>query len=496
MNNEKGSTMVLLILIMMLLFVLGAIILNITMVSYKMKKTNTNAEQNLYLSEAGLDEVYAAVKFTADEGIVSGNQKVESFFNSFSLEEEKNKEGSLFVNEFNAIDDEYMKFYTKQIFTQEYKDYVEKNLYKKINEENLVVVDESIGCSIDLDPELSSDLHFDSNDVLDIKVVSEIKNNGVKRATSAVIYINTPNFHNPMKEDRVVKLVDYIPLFNQGIAADKDIYLGGKVYIKGDVFAYGDIDGIKVVGKNSNIEIDGNIYTNRYMSLNGSDTRLNCCDIYSKNIDILGVDSKITAKDIITKEKVTNTENITCDSLLEDDIKASSYIDNMGDLAFSTDKNLKIDNQYDATNNGIDDKTDYIFVTTNSNDKNIYILGKGAEAFSEFESRDIVLLMSEEENYRGIIVSKGNTYIMGSINFEGIILSYENIYLDDIGSKNIINNKKVIYNMIDEDKIKTEFNMENALQKGSIVSIDYSLTSPSALRSERLIELKDWKIIR
>jgi len=168
----------------------------------------------------------------------------------------------------------------------------------------------------------------------------------------------------------------------------------------------------------------------------------------------------------------------------------------MGDVEFITDKVLKIDNQYDATNNGVNDKFEYIFISTNTNDKNIYLLGEGAEGFTDYETRDIVVTLDSEVNYMGIIVSKGSTYIMGGLNFEGIILSYENIFFDNIGTKNIKNNKRVIYNMIDDDQIKTEFNMDDAVQKGSIVSIDYSLTTPSGINSERLVEIKDWKIIR
>jgi hypothetical protein len=168
----------------------------------------------------------------------------------------------------------------------------------------------------------------------------------------------------------------------------------------------------------------------------------------------------------------------------------------MGDVDFLTDEVLKISNQYDATNNGKTENDEYIFATTNSNNKNIYLLGKGAEDFTSYEPRDLVLNLSDKENYKGIIVSKGNTYIMGNLNFEGIIISYENIYFDDIGEKVIKSNKRVIYEMIDDDKIRTEFNMENAQPKGSIVSIDYSLTSPSGIASERLVEMKDWSIIK
>ncbi|MDW7667525.1 MAG: hypothetical protein SCJ93_01765 [Bacillota bacterium] len=496
MKNEKGSIMVLLILAMMVVVVLGSIVLNITMVSYKMKKTNTSAEKNLYLSEAGLDEVYAAVKLTADAGIQSGNLKVEEFYSSFDIDEEINKEESLFVDENGVVDSEYIKLYTNQIFMDEYKDYVENNLHSRVREENLVVLDEEIDCSIDLYPESSHDLHFDSDGVLDIKVTSEIKNNGVMRATSAVIYINTPDFHNPFKEDRVVKLVDYIPLFDQAIAADKDIYLNGKVYIKGNVFAYGDMYGVALDEEGTNVEIEGNIYTNGSIGLYSNDTILNSNDIYSNNVDISVENSIIKADDVVTKEEIINNENIQANSIITDNTEASNHIDKMGNVDFTTDKILKIDNQYDATNNGVTDKSEYIFVTTNSNDKNIYLLGEGAEDFTDYDSRDITITFDNEINYKGIIVSKGSTYIMGSLNFEGIILSYENIYFDNIGTKNIKNNKRVIYNMIDDDQIKTEFNMDNAEQKGSIVSIDYSLTTPSGINTERLVEIKDWNIIR
>src|SRR6056297_1264620 len=148
MKSEKGSIMVLLLLTMMVVVVLGGIVLNITMVSYKMKKTNTSAEKNLYLSEAGLDEVYAAVKLTADAGIKSGNLRVEEFYNSFDIEEEISKADSLFVDENGFVDTEYMKLHTNQIFIDEYKNYVENNLHSRVREENFVVVDDTINCSI------------------------------------------------------------------------------------------------------------------------------------------------------------------------------------------------------------------------------------------------------------------------------------------------------------------------------------------------------------
>jgi hypothetical protein len=493
MKNNQGSVMVLTILVMMVVTILGTIVINMTMVSYQMKKTNTTAEQNLYLSESGLDEVFAAVKLTTDEGIKSGNLKVEEFYTTFDIEVEKSKDDSLFIGDDGNVDEVYMKEHVNKIFTDEYKRYVKLNIFVNLDSNNLVLTD---NCSITLDPINSWGFNFDTNGEEELKVTSETRNKGVKRATRATICISTPDFFNPIREDRVVEMVNYIPLFDQAIAADKDVYLKGKVYIKGNVFAYSDQYGLLVEESGSDIEIDGNIYTNGLITLNNSDIRFKAIDIYLNNIDILDPSSYLTAESIVSKEEVVNLESITSNSITKDIIEAESQINNMGDIDFLTDKVLKIENQYNATNNGTTESEKFIFATTNSNDKNIYLLGKGAEDFTGYDSRDLVLNVDDKDSYKGIIVSKGSTYIMGSINFEGIIISYENIYFDDIGYKVIKNSKRVIYEMIDDDKIKTEFNMENAQPKGSIVSIDYSLTSPSGIASERLVEMKDWSIIK
>jgi len=502
MKNNQGSVMVLTILVMMVVTVLGTIVINMTMVSYKMKKTNTRAEQNLYLSEAGLDEVFAAVKLTTDEGIRSGNLKVEEFYSTFDIDVEKNKEDSLFIGEDGNIDEVYMKEHINKIFTDEYKRYVKLNIFPNLDSSNLVLTD---NCSITLDPIDSWGFNFDTDGIEELKVISETRNNGVKRSTRATICISTPDFFNPIREDRVVEMVNYIPLFDQAIATDESVYFKGKVYIKGNVFAFSDLYGVQVGEPGSDIDVEGNIYTNGQISLIESDIRFTATDIYINDIDISDNSSYLTAESIVSKEEIMDLENISYTSLINDIGTAENHINNMGALDFITDKILKIGNednlenfgsQYDSTNNGTTENEEFIFATTNSNDKNIYLLGKGTEDFSEYNSRDLVLNVNDKDSYKGIIVSKGNTYIMGSLNFEGIIISYESIYFDDIGYKVIKNSKRVIYEMIDDDKIKTEFNMDNAQPKGSIVSIDYSLTSPSGITSERLVEMKDWSIIK
>ena len=56
--NNKGSTLVLLIIVIALVIVLGASVLNIAVKQYAIKKFNIDSKQAFYFSETGLNEAY------------------------------------------------------------------------------------------------------------------------------------------------------------------------------------------------------------------------------------------------------------------------------------------------------------------------------------------------------------------------------------------------------------------------------------------------------
>ncbi len=490
MKNNRGSALVMVILIMMVVMVLGSTVMSISLISYKMKKTNTTAQANLYLSEAGLDEAVAVTKKTSNLAIKEGNQEVETFYSSFDFEAEVEDEDSPFILD-GKLNDEYLEVYANNIFQGKYKEYIVNNLIDNIEGNTYTTLNGKVE-EYRVEPVNENILYFFDNKAT-VNIESEVVDRGVKRRITGDIIVNVPNFSQPYKEERIAVLVYEIPLFNQALAADGDVYLGGKVNIKGSVYAQGVDKGVMIEDEGSEVNITGNIYTKLYTRLNNSDTTLNCGNIYVNSVDISADSSYIYADSIITMENISSTENISADSIKVDVDEALDYINKMGEVDFPAGS-FTVDNQYDATNNKNTEEGAYIFLSTNSNEKNIYLLGEEFSDYEVDESRDVVLYLEPEKKYKGIIVSKGNVYIKGSVDFEGIIISYNDIDLDGIGTKNIKNSKRVIYKMIEEDKIKTEFITDNALPKGIIQSIKRSVVTPSGVQVENNIELINWNI--
>jgi Tfp pilus assembly protein PilX len=490
MKNDRGSALVMMILVMMAVMILGTTVMSISLISYKMKKTNTTAQANLYLSESGLDEAVAITKKTSDMAIEAGNNAVENFYSSFSYEDEIAKEDSPFITD-GELNSEYLEGYVNTLFQNTYKIYIINNLIPNLNTSTYTTLNGKVE-EYRVEPVNENVLYF-YDDKTVVNMESEVINKGVKRRISGDIVVNLPSFSQPFKEERVASLIYDLPIFNQALAADGDVYLRGKVNIKGNVYAEGSEVGVSLESEGSSVSVTENICTGQYIRLLDSDTTLYCSNIYSNNIDISADNSYIHADGVTTKETILNASNINSDSIKVDITEAENYINTMGELNFKGNT-FTVTNQYEATNNKNEVGTEYIFVSSNPNDKNIYLLG---EEFSDYEidnNRDIGLYLNNEEAYKGIIVTRANVYIKGSINFEGLIMSFGNIDLDGNGVKDIKNNKRVIYKMIEDDSIKTEFITENAVPKGLIQSIKPSMVTPSGIQAENNIDLINWNI--
>lgn len=490
MKNNRGSSLVMMILIMMVVMVLGSTVMSISLTSYKMKKTNTTAQKNLYLCESGLDEALAITKKTSDMAIREGNNAVEAFYSSFDIDAEIQDENSPFVVD-GELNDDYLENHVNKIFQNTYEDYIINNLMSNLSISEYATLSGKVE-EYRVEPVNENILSFFENKAV-VNIESEVKNKGVKRIISGDIVVNIPSFTQPYKEERVASLIYELPIFNQALAADGDVYLRGKVNIKGNVYAQGGETGLSIENDGSDIDITENIYTGQLVSLNDFDTRLNCSNIYANNIDISGNNSYIYAESIITKETIPSTENISSNLIKVDETTAQENIDTMGELSFKGNS-FTVTNQYEATNNKNDEGSEYIFVSSNPNDKNIFLLGSEFSNYEIDESRDIVLYLDSEKTYKGIIVTRANIYIKGTINFEGLMMSFNDIDLDSTGVKNIKNNKRVIYNMIEDDSFKTEFITENAVPKGIVQSIKPSIITPSGIQAENNIELINWNI--
>lgn len=114
---------------------------------------------------------------------------------------------------------------------------------------------------------------------------------------------------------------------------------------------------------------------------------------------------------------------------------ADPQIDNYSD----SDSKLDIEYWYDFDDINEVNK-DEIFYSNKNPDKKLSIIGPGAN--NPDKSGDYAQIKNSDGKSRGIIVTKGDVYIYGKIDFKGIIVTDGNIYIQDNQQKEFTNDYK------------------------------------------------------
>jgi len=124
--KNHGSTLIVLIITITITMVLGASLLVVTMMNFKINKANSEMKQALYMSESGLNNAYVDAYDLVNNAIIDSLEKVEEYIKIYpsNITEAEN----VFINS-------YKLFITGQI-TNKIND--NKNPYVQvINVENL-----------------------------------------------------------------------------------------------------------------------------------------------------------------------------------------------------------------------------------------------------------------------------------------------------------------------------------------------------------------------
>jgi len=85
--NIKGSTLVLLVIVMAIIITLGVSILNIAMMQYDLKKFNTEIKQAFYMAETGLNVAYVDACELLREAVEDSLKKSENYLQLYPLNE-------------------------------------------------------------------------------------------------------------------------------------------------------------------------------------------------------------------------------------------------------------------------------------------------------------------------------------------------------------------------------------------------------------------------
>ncbi|MBP1927326.1 hypothetical protein J2Z76_003223 [Sedimentibacter acidaminivorans] len=113
-TRNHGSTLVLLIITISITMMLGASLLVVTMMNFKINKANSEIKQASYMSESGLNSAYVDAYDLVNNAIVDSVEKVEEYIK---------------INPFNVTDAE-------NVFANNYKLFITGQITNKINDNN------------------------------------------------------------------------------------------------------------------------------------------------------------------------------------------------------------------------------------------------------------------------------------------------------------------------------------------------------------------------
>lgn len=161
--NNKGSTMVLLVIVIALVIVLGTSVLNVAFKQYEIKKFNIDSKQSFYISETGLNEAYVKSCVLIDESITKSLQMAEDY---------------LLLNPLNVIEAE-------NIFITNYKIYLKTNIQNRI--------EDAANPSVEI---WNDALVFIDNALTVILKSSYLHENSVEKVTGVELHISVPDFND------------------------------------------------------------------------------------------------------------------------------------------------------------------------------------------------------------------------------------------------------------------------------------------------------------
>lgn len=307
-KKKKGSSFVLVIVIMAILFTLGTTMLTVTASDYKMRVSESNRLKNLYGADSGLDVVENIIVKTSQKAISYAEEVVFERMDTFDNDEEVN---ARFKEEFfRFINLTHWKYADENGVSSEIIDTpligysILNNKYIKTleNINELSFNDVSVNGADIAITSYDEVLNQDTNalESIVIGITSTFENTGSELRDRKIIEtsfeIKAPDFDRNLVNEDVKVDIDIYPIFDgKTIVADGNMSATGINNIKGDIWVKGDSQlgenpayafdkyrgGISV--ENGQLNLIGNISTSRTLHLKNAARAIVTGDIYALN---------------------------------------------------------------------------------------------------------------------------------------------------------------------------------------------------------------------
>ena len=334
-RKKKGSTFVIVILVMAIIFTMGTTILAVTANDYKMRINQSKKLQNFYEVDSGLDVVENIIIKTSQEAIKYADKEVKKEFSKLADKDRnedvlnKNFKDNFYkflsdtqtVREVNGTEKTVEKILEYLILSKEVIGSIEDN--KTINLKKLQDIK-------DFNIEILKSTYDKGNNNITIEVKStfqssegQLKN---EKVISTQFKVSAPDYNSEITS------INIYPVFDgKAITADGNMDVtGGDVSVNGDIWIKGQdtkkdteytfnkyIDGIRL--NSTKFKIEGNIYTdNTFKVVNNVSGEQSNGNIYARNIyigkenygDLSSNNKFIFNKDVIANNDLAmNTSN-------------------------------------------------------------------------------------------------------------------------------------------------------------------------------------------
>lgn len=302
-SNNKGSTMVLLVVAIAVISLLGTSILGVTMMNYKIKKTNSDLKYSFYMSETGLDiayaEAYAVILQAVEDANDAAQKEFERHNEQYRLELSMAPELNSNIIEDSDGDGIYeyiqeeIKRRAKAEFEGEYVNAVKDNIIDSlngVNSDGILLSNSEKLLKLDIDTDESFN-NFSFNTPMKLSISSKFTKiqENITKTTDVDLIITVPEYNDSFTVGTIE--LDINPFWTKVMTAENlNIEKRGNTTFNGEV----------LVNKSLNLTNSGNVTfmqdlaVKNNINIKGS-KRLNTKNVYTSNIFMEGKDAAFFA---------------------------------------------------------------------------------------------------------------------------------------------------------------------------------------------------------
>lgn len=512
-RKKKGSTFLIVVVLMSIIFTVGSTILAVTANDYKLRINESKRLQNLYLADSGLGIVENIIIKTSQKAIEYADKEVKKqLLNSTSDALSNSYDVN---NEFKAKFYEFLTIKKNNLDIMQYL-ILNKEVITSVNntgssigvESGKIVQDEDKDYIIEI-PENGYLVNKNNNEIenitIDVKSTFETKDEDLKhkRTVSTRFTIVAPQYTAEISD------VNIYPVFDgKVITADGNMEVNGykngesSLNITGDIWIKGNSDSEKfntpeftfekykggIDLENSNFTMNGNIYTNESLSLRNNVGSTITGSLYARNLYI--------GKEANSATSSNNEITISKDVIVNNDLALNAQ-----------NSSILIQNNF----YGINDKT-ADSSTANKALNSSSIIVNELEGSSLTVNNDSYILGVA---YLNATDSEGNKYQTGeSVAVKGNYLAYTDVQdvldgvnnvtlkyysplqlLESINGSSSADTKADYFSKYYSNNRRYEYNDGNVKLEGSVKSVGASVKDSNGVIQKSNINNDDLKII-